>query len=104
MLTEEAMFDRKWQHLPELARLLGGLRLSPEQMPLTSTSRTGTDRLADLLSVFALTQDNKDELRKEVIEGNRQVGYELMLLAEMMEDAASKLKDAARQTKQICGA
>ena len=104
MLTEKAMFDRKWQYLPELARLLGGLRLSPERMPLTSTSRTGIDRLADLLSVFALTQDNKDELRKAVIEGNRQVGYELMLLAKMMGHAASELEDAAQQTKQICDA
>ena len=104
MLTEKAMFDRKWHSLPELARLLGDRRLSAAAMPLTSTSRTGIDRLADLWSVFALTQDNKDELRKALIEGNREVGYELMLLAKMMGHAASELEDAAQQTKQICGA
>jgi hypothetical protein len=104
MLTENAIFDRKWQSLPELARLLGDRRLSAAAMPFTSTSRTGVDRLTDLWSVFALTQNNKDELRKAVIEGNRQLGDELMLLAKTIEDAASELEDAAQQTKQICGA
>ena len=81
MLTDKAMFDRKWQGLPLLAEVIGQRRLSADaEIELYGPSSVSDNIIAlftRLVEVSALVRDQRDVLKEFVAKASSEEFVEL---------------------------
>ena len=72
-LTKEALYERTWGEFPELAKILYVKRPGPEWTGYTSVSDNIFDSFGRLLHMFALIEENENEIHEALL----RLGYPL---------------------------
>jgi hypothetical protein len=108
MLTEKAIIGRQWGAFPALFKLLGEKRLSTNWTGPTSVSDNMFESITRILEIYALVQENSEEVRLTLqAEGPPEGGnslpanlerlsYELAQVSEFFADAAGKTRTLSR--------
>lgn len=101
MLTKRAGYERKWHRLPELGRLLDDKQFSVQWTGATSVSDTIFDEMNRLLTIFALVQDNEEEVAQAIGRQGDAIRADLMVLSRALKWVSEKFAEASELTSHI---
>ena len=101
MLTDQAYHERKWGDYPFLDQLLSGNKPSMQWTGPTSVSSTIFTQVEDLLSVYALVDDQFEEIRQlsnraendSLYRDLRELSQRLDWMSEFFKDASHKVRN-----------
>ena len=101
MLTESALYERKWGRFPELGRLLSHKQPSVRWTGPSSVSDNIFDQVRRLLEIYALVEDNSRDIEQAVAGAEHPLLRDLIELSQGLSWAAKRFTDAARSMEQL---
>jgi hypothetical protein len=101
MLTERALYERKWKHFPELAKLLDQKQLGVNWTGPSSVSDNILDQVPRILEIFALVQDNESEIERAVMGIGDPIRRDLLKLSDALTWASDKFAEASKISSRL---
>lgn len=100
-LTKEALYEREWGAVPELAKLLNRKQLSPEWTGYTSASDNFVARVDRLLTLFALIQENEQEVHDAILRVGGPLRTEMTELSQELRWISERFAEASKFTSDM---
>lgn len=100
MLTERAMYERKWGRFPELGKVLSGKQLTVKWTGPSSVSDNIFDQVVQLLKIYALVEDHGSDVDDALLARKHSMRKELSELARGLAWAAGRFAEASRQIEE----
>jgi hypothetical protein len=101
MLTERALYERKWSRFPELGKLLDGKCLSAKWTGYSSVSDNIFDQVARLLEIYAAVDDNSKEIEQTVAGADHPIRRELLELSRGLTWVAERFAAASLDAEEL---
>lgn len=103
MLTDRAIYERKWKHFPELVKLLDQKQPSLNWTGPTSVSNNKFGEINRLLEIYALVKGNESEIKQALNVNGEPIYKDIMELSHALNWAEEFFAEASRSSARIVG-